>query len=95
MDEYDGNMADSVSKGPDAYPIADLPDEKGNGIFQQADSVVLRVDLHKDIVKRTSNPTDKPYCPYQETHHTILVWCVFSATGGHTFLLGESPEAAR
>lgn len=47
-----GDVAGSISKRPNALPLADLLDEKGDEIFAQADSVVLQVDLHKEIVKR-------------------------------------------
>ncbi len=54
-----GDVAGSISKRPDAYPIAELLDQKGDEIFQKADSVVLQVDLHKDIVKRVFDLADK------------------------------------
>ena len=57
--DNNGDVAGSISKRPDAYPIVDLLDEKGDEIFQQADSVVLQVDLHKDIVKRVFDLADK------------------------------------
>ncbi len=57
--DNNGDVAGSISKRPDAYPIVDLLDEKGDEIFQKADSVVLQVDLHKDIVKRVFDLADK------------------------------------
>ena len=57
--DNNGDVAGSISKRPDAYPIAELLDEKGDEIFQKADSVVLQVDLHKDIVKRVFDLADK------------------------------------
>ena len=54
-----GDVAGSISKRPDAYPLVELLDEKGDEIFQQADSIVLQVDLHKDIVKRVFDLADK------------------------------------
>lgn len=57
--DNNGDVAGSISKRPDAYPIVDLLDEKGDEIFQNADSVVLQVDLHKDIVKRVFDLADK------------------------------------
>jgi len=54
-----GDVAGSISKRPDAYPMVELLDEKGDEIFQQADSIVLQVDLHKDIVKRVFDLADK------------------------------------
>ena len=54
-----GDVAGSISKRPDAYPLVELLDEKGDEIFQQADSIILQVDLHKDIVKRVFDLADK------------------------------------
>ena len=51
--DNNGDVAGSISKRPNMLPIADLLDEKGDEIFSQADSVVLEVDLDKEIVKRT------------------------------------------
>ena len=49
----DGDVAGSISKRPNMLPIADLLDEKGDEIFREADSVVIEVDLDKEIVKKT------------------------------------------
>ena len=54
-----GDVAGSISKRPDAYPMVELLDTKGDEIFSKADSVVLQVDLHKDIVKRVFDLADK------------------------------------
>ena len=50
--DNNGDVAGSISKRPNALPLLDLFDEKGDEIFSNADSVVLQVDLHKDIVKK-------------------------------------------
>ncbi len=50
--DNNGDVAGSISKRPNAYPILEVLMEKGDEIFQNASSVVLQVDLHKDIVKR-------------------------------------------
>jgi len=47
-----GDLAGSISKRPEMAPLADLLDEKGDEIFSDADSIVLEVDLDKEIVKR-------------------------------------------
>ncbi len=54
-----GDVAGSISKRPNAYPMVELLDTKGDEIFQNADSVVLQVDLHKDIVKRVFDLAEK------------------------------------
>ena len=60
----DGDVAGSISKRPNAYPLVDLLEQKGDEIFADADSVVLQVDLHKDIVKKVFE--------LAERHHTKL-----------------------
>ena len=57
--DNNGDVAGSISKRPDAYPLVGLLEEKGDEIFQNADSVVLQVDLHKDIVKKVFELADK------------------------------------
>ena len=57
--DNNGDVAGSISKRPNAYPLVDLLEEKGDEIFQNADSVVLQVDLHKDIVKKTFELAEK------------------------------------
>ena len=47
-----GDVAGSISKRPNMLPIVDLLEEKGDEIFAAADSVVLEVDLDKEIVKK-------------------------------------------
>ncbi len=46
-----GEVAGSISKRPNMLPLLDLLNEKGDEIFRQADSVVLEVDLDKELVK--------------------------------------------
>lgn len=48
-----GDVAASISKRPDLLPIADTLDQMGDEIFQNADSVVIEIDIDKEIVKRT------------------------------------------
>lgn len=50
--DSNGDVAGSISKRPNSLPLADLLEEKGDEIFSNADSVVLQVDLHKDVVKK-------------------------------------------
>lgn len=50
--DNDGDVAGSISKRPNFYPILQVLESRGDEIFSQADSVVLQVDVHKDIVKR-------------------------------------------
>ena len=49
--DNNGDVAGSISKRPNMLPIVKLLEEKGDEIFRTADSVVLEVDLDKEIVK--------------------------------------------
>ncbi len=48
----DGDVYASISKRPDLSPIAAILDEKGDEIFSQADSIVIEIDIEKEVVKR-------------------------------------------
>ena len=50
--DNDGDVFASISKRPDLLPIADILDEQGDEIFANADSVVIELDIDKEIVKR-------------------------------------------
>ena len=47
-----GDVAGSISRRPNTYPLLALLEEKGDEIFSQADSVVLQADINKDVVKK-------------------------------------------
>lgn len=51
--DNNGDVAGSISKRPNMYPIAELLQEKGDEIFSQVRSVVLEIGLDKEIVKNT------------------------------------------
>ncbi|MBQ3008639.1 MAG: carbohydrate kinase family protein, partial [Oscillospiraceae bacterium] len=51
--DSNGDVAGSISVRPDMMPLLEVLEEKGDEIFSQADSVVMEVDLEKEIVKRT------------------------------------------
>lgn len=50
--DNNGDVAGSISKRPNMLPLVGLLEEKGDEIFSKADSVVLEVDLDKEIVKK-------------------------------------------
>ena len=50
--DNNGDVAGSISKRPNMLPLVDLLEEKGDEIFSAADSVVLEVDLDKELVKK-------------------------------------------
>ena len=51
--DNDGDVAASISKRPDLLPIADILDRHGDEIFRDADSIIIEIDLDKEVVKRT------------------------------------------
>ncbi len=50
--DNNGDVYASVSRRPDLRPIGDILDEQGDAIFRDADSVIMEIDLDKDVVKR-------------------------------------------
>ena len=51
--DQDGDVVASISKRPDHRPIEQILDEHGDEIFQDADSVVIEIDIDKEIVNKT------------------------------------------
>ena len=54
-----GDLAGSISKRPNMDELIGLLDEKGDEIFRDADSIVLEVDMDKEIVKRIFRYAEK------------------------------------
>lgn len=50
--DNDGDVAASISKRPNLLPIVDILDQQGDEIFSNADSVIVEIDLDKEIIKR-------------------------------------------
>lgn len=50
--DNDGDVAASISKRPNLMPIAEILDQHGDEIFAAADSIIIEIDLDKDIIKR-------------------------------------------
>lgn len=50
--DNEGDVAASISRRPDLMPIADILDACGDEIFAQADSIVVEIDMDKEIIKR-------------------------------------------
>lgn len=55
----DGDVAASISKRPDLSPIVAILDEQGDEIFSQADSIIIEIDLEKEIIKRVFRLANK------------------------------------
>ncbi|MCC8067268.1 MAG: PfkB family carbohydrate kinase [Clostridiales bacterium] len=47
-----GDVAGSISKRPDLMPILTMLEEHGDEIFRDADSIVVEIDIHKEIIKK-------------------------------------------
>ncbi len=50
--DNDGDVAASISKRPNLLPIVDILEKHGDEIFSEADSIIVEIDIDKDIVKR-------------------------------------------
>lgn len=50
--DNNGDVAGSISKRVNLLPLLDVLEEKGDEIFAKARSVVVQVDLDKDIIKK-------------------------------------------
>ena len=48
----EGDVVASISKRPNLLPITDILDDHGDEIFAGADSVIVEIDIDKDIIKR-------------------------------------------
>lgn len=57
--DQDGDVVASISKRPDHRPIEQILDEHGDEIFQDADSIVIEIDIDKEIVKKTFHYAEK------------------------------------
>ncbi|MDO4492304.1 MAG: PfkB family carbohydrate kinase [Clostridia bacterium] len=58
-----GDVIAAISQRPDLAPVADILDRRGDEIFSKADSIVLEIDMEKDIVKRIFKYADKYRIP--------------------------------
>ena len=58
-----GDIAGSISKRPDLGPICEMLDEKGDEIFRNADSIIMEIDVDKEIVKRVFRYAEKYHKP--------------------------------
>ncbi|MBR1408431.1 MAG: carbohydrate kinase family protein [Clostridia bacterium] len=57
--DNDGDVVASISKRPDLMPICELLDEQGDEIFSAADSIVVEIDMDKEILKRIFHYAEK------------------------------------
>ena len=57
--DHNGEVQAAISKRPDLSPLLALLDEKGDEIFENADSIVLEIDMDKEIVKKIFRLAEK------------------------------------
>ena len=50
--DHTGDVVGSISQRPNILPILDILEEQGDEIFSQADSIVIEIDMDKEIVKK-------------------------------------------
>ena len=60
--DNNGDVAGSISKRPNLMPILDIMREKGSEIFAQVETVVMEVDMDKEIVKQALELAQKNGC---------------------------------
>lgn len=54
-----GDVVASISKRPDLMPIAEIFEEYGDEIFQNADSIVVEFDMDKELLKTVFSYAEK------------------------------------
>ena len=57
--DNDGDVCASISKRPNLLPIVDILDQQGDEIFANCDSVIVEIDIDKEIVKRVFKLAEK------------------------------------
>ncbi len=57
--DKEGDVAGSISHRPDTYLSYPILEKHGDEIFKDCDSVILELDLHKDVVKKTFELAEK------------------------------------
>ena len=51
--DSNGDVTASISKRPDLSPVAEILEEQGDEIIGNADSIILEIDMDKEVAKRT------------------------------------------
>ena len=57
--DHEGDVVASISKRPDLNPIGDIIDQHGDEIFKDADSIVVEIDMEKEIIKKIFHYAEK------------------------------------
>lgn len=66
--DNDGDVYASISKRPDLRPVADILDDHGDEIFRDADSIIIEIDIEKEVVKRVFKLAEK----YQKKVYAVV-----------------------
>lgn len=66
--DNNGDVVGSISQRPDMTRLEEVLDEQGDEIFSQADSIVIEIDLDKDIVKHAFKLAKK----YNKPIYTVV-----------------------
>lgn len=64
----EGDVVASISKRPDLSPIERILEVQGDDIFANADSIIIEIDIDKEIVKRTFRLAKK----YQKQVYAVV-----------------------
>lgn len=57
--DHNGEVAGSISKRPNTYHILSILEEYGDEIIKDCDSVIFELDMHKEVVKKIFELTEK------------------------------------
>lgn len=66
--DHTGDVVASISQRPDMSPLLDLLEEQGDEIFADADSIVIEIDMDKEIVKKCFRLAQK----YNKPIYTVV-----------------------
>ncbi len=66
--DHTGDVVANLSKRPNLLPLCDVLDAHGDEIFAEADSVVVEIDIDKELVKKIFKLADK----YQKTVYVVV-----------------------
>lgn len=57
--DSNGDVAGSISKRPDSHKLMGILEEKGDEIFKNAKGMVIQVDMHQDVIKKSLELAEK------------------------------------
>lgn len=66
--DNEGDVCASISRRPDLHPILNILENHGDEIFRNADSIIIEIDIDKDIVKQVFQLAQK----YQKKVYAVV-----------------------